>query len=98
NTTGVKSIDYLISDHIETPPGFDAEYTEKLIRLPDDYICYDPPGGYEPRVGPLPARRNGYLTLGCFNNDTKLNKVVLLEWARIMRDIPASRLLLKGMQ
>src|SRR5690606_26121160 len=31
NTTGVAAIDYLISDSIETPPGVDHLYTEKLI-------------------------------------------------------------------
>lgn len=98
NTTGVEAIDYLISDSIETPPDVDDNYVEKLIRLPDDYICYDPPGGYEPDVGELPARRNGYITFGCFNNAAKLNDVLLGEWASLMQAAPGSRLYLKSMQ
>lgn len=98
NTTGVKAIDYLISDAIETPDGVDDEYVEKLIRLPDDYICYVPPNGYEPDVQSLSALKNGYITLGCFNNATKLNDVVLEQWAAIMRELPKSRLFLKSMQ
>ncbi|MBW6391407.1 FkbM family methyltransferase [Billgrantia antri] len=98
NTTGVETIDYLLSDHVETPEGVDEEYVEKIVRLPDDYICYDPPCGYEPEVGPLPALRNGYVTLGCFNNATKLNDVLLGEWAKILNDLPNSRLFLKSMQ
>lgn len=98
NTTGVKAIDYLISDMIETPEGVDKDYVEKLIRLPDDYICYVPPNGYEPNVEPLPALQNGHVTLGCFNNATKLNEVVLEQWAKIMHALPKSCLMLKSMQ
>lgn len=95
NTTGVESIDYLITDSIESPPGSDVMYTEKLIRMPDDYICYMPPVRV-PNVGPLPAQRNGYITFGCFNNPTKINDVLLAEWAKLMHAVPNSRLFLKG--
>lgn len=95
NTTGVEAIDYLISDGIESPSGTDDMYTEKLIRMPDDYICYMPPKSV-PKVGPLPALKNGYVTFGCFNNPTKVNDVVLAEWAKLLQQVPNSRLYLKG--
>ncbi len=95
NTTGVQAIDYLISDHVETPKGEDEYYTEKLIRMPDDYIVFDPPEKL-PALSELPAKQNGYITLACFNNPTKLNDVALTEWAGIMHELPNSRLLLKG--
>ncbi|MDR5907346.1 glycosyltransferase [Franzmannia qiaohouensis] len=95
NTTGVAAMDYLISDAIESPEGEDAYYTEKLIRMPEDYIVFDPPAKL-PEVGELPATRNGYITLACFNNPTKLNSATLAQWAAIMHQLPDSRLLLKG--
>ncbi|MDV6319141.1 tetratricopeptide repeat protein [Chromohalobacter sp. HP20-39] len=95
NTTGVQAIDYLISDHVETPEGEDEYYTEKLIRMPDDYIVFNPPETL-PALSTPPAQQNGYITLACFNNPTKLNDVVLKEWAGIMHELPNSRLLLKG--
>ncbi|HEX8542325.1 MAG TPA: tetratricopeptide repeat protein [Pseudomonas sp.] len=95
NTTGLDAIDYLFSDSIESPPGEDEFYTEKLIRLPDDYICYDPPP-YTPDIKALPALENGFITYGCFNNPTKVNDVLLAQWARLMLATPDSRLLLKG--
>lgn len=97
NTTGVEAIDYLISDNIETPEGVDKNYTEKLVRLPDDYICYTPPP-YLPEVSSLPAARNGYITFGCFNNAKKINKEVLGCWAGILQVLPNSRLFLKSLQ
>ncbi|MFC4274313.1 TDP-N-acetylfucosamine:lipid II N-acetylfucosaminyltransferase [Achromobacter aloeverae] len=95
NTTGIESIDYLITDAVESPPGVDTGFTEKLIRMPDDYICYMPPS-HVPAVGPLPALQNGYVTFGCFNNPTKINPVVLTEWAHLLNAVPGSRLLLKS--
>lgn len=95
NTTGVESFDYLITDGIESPPGSDDMYTEKLIRMPDDYICYMPPQRIPPVASP-PAERNGYITFGCFNNPTKVNDVLLEQWARVLHAVPGSRLYLKG--
>lgn len=97
NTTGMSSVDYLISDWIETPEGDDPYYTEKLIRMPGDYVCYEMPE-YTPKVSALPARTKGHITLGCFNNPMKVNPVVLEQWALIMRELPNSRLYLKGHQ
>ncbi|OXY83264.1 tetratricopeptide repeat protein [Oceanimonas doudoroffii] len=97
NTTGLSTMDYLLSDQIETPEGEDEFYTEKLIRLPDDYICYNSPI-YTPDIHAPPAKYNGYITLGCFNNPTKLNPYLLEKWAGIMHALPHSRLLLKGFQ
>lgn len=97
NTTGLSAIDYLLTDSIESPDGEDPYYTEKLIRLPDDYICYDPSDEHA-ELRTLPALRNGHITLGCFNNPSKVNEVVLAEWAKIMHQLPGSQLFLKGFQ
>jgi len=98
NTTGVDAVDYLLSDTVETPDGVDDGYIEKLIRLPDDYICYTPPRYLNDEPGLLPALSNGHLTLGCFNNPAKINEVLLDQWAQLMHALPNSRLLLKGGQ
>lgn len=97
NTTGLRAFDYLITDNVESPEGEDEFYTEKLIRLPDDYICYVPPR-LMPDLVELPALHNGYITLGCFNNPIKVNEVVLEQWAKLMHELPNSHLVLKGHQ
>jgi len=97
NTTGLEAFDYLITDWYESPEGEEQYYTEKLVRLPDDYIVYTPPA-YAPEVGPLPAGQTGHVTFGCFNNPTKVNEEVLKRWAKIMRGVPESRLFLKSKQ
>ena len=92
-TTGLSSIDYLISDRQETPEGVDHLYVEKIIRLPDDYICYSPPE-YAPPVSPLPMLQQGRCTFGCFNNLNKVTPRVVEIWAEILRRLPEARLML----
>src|SRR5262249_13864621 len=70
-TTGLSAMDYLIADCFHTPPASEEFYREKVLRLPNGYVSYEPPP-YAPPVGPLPARTAGQLTLGCFNNTAKI--------------------------
>ncbi len=94
DTTGMDVMDYVISDAIETPPGAEAWFTEQVIRMPDGYICYDPPT-YAPEVASLPAAASGRLTFGCFNNLAKINDDVVDLWCRVLRRVEDSRLILK---
>lgn len=95
SSTGLDAVNYLLSDRVETPLGADDLYTEKLIRLPDDYICFKP-HFYTPPVGDLPVLRNGYITFACFNNASKINDQLLQQWANILNSVPNSRLFLKS--
>lgn len=95
SSTGLETMDYLLSDNVQTPAGSDVLYTEKLIRMPDDYICYDPPG-YLPSIKPAPVNDRGYITFGCFNNGSKINNIILGQWATILLQVPESRLFLKS--
>lgn len=92
-TTGLSAMDYLISDRQETPEGSDAWYCERIVRLPDCYVCYSPPE-YSPPVAPLPAGTNGFPTFGCFNNFAKINPRVTALWTRLLLEITDARLLL----
>ncbi|MEX0773964.1 MAG: FkbM family methyltransferase, partial [Balneolales bacterium] len=56
------------------------------------------PPEYAPEVKPLPAKENGTITFGCFNNPTKVNNDILDQWAVIMGRVPESRLFLKSKQ
>jgi len=93
-TTGLASMDYLLADRYEIPPGAERYYREQVLRMPDGYVCYDPPA-YAPPVAPLPALRSGEATFGCFNNPAKITPRVVETWARILRRRPGSRLVLK---
>jgi protein O-GlcNAc transferase len=93
-STGLSAIDYRLTDPYLDPPGmFDEFYSEQSIRLPDTFWCYDPliEG---PPVSQSPVTDNRFITFGCLNNFCKINPGILRLWARVLRAVPSSRLLL----
>jgi predicted O-linked N-acetylglucosamine transferase (SPINDLY family) len=93
-TTGLAAIDYRLTDPYLDPPGADEScYAEQTIRLPDTFWCLGPLDD-EPPVNDLPALSGGGITFGCLNNFSKVNDGVLHLWAKVLRAVPASRLLL----
>ena len=94
NTTGLRTIDYRITDGIADPAGEEVYYSEKLLRLDGCFLCYQPHPD-TPEVAPLPALANGHVTFGSFNNFSKINPGVLHLWAEVLKQVPGARLLLK---
>ncbi|UCG98341.1 MAG: tetratricopeptide repeat protein, partial [Burkholderiales bacterium] len=82
-TTGLPQIDYLLADPVSVPPEHDSHFSESVWRLPHTRLCFTPPEE-EVVVGPLPASRQGFLTLGSFLNQAKINDSVLALWARVL--------------
>jgi predicted O-linked N-acetylglucosamine transferase (SPINDLY family) len=95
DTTGVEQMDYRLSDAIADPPGSEHFCTESLHRLPGCFLCYCPPDNAPPVVPP-PCTKNGFVTFGSFNNLAKVNPDVVALWARLLREMPGSRLLIKN--
>jgi predicted O-linked N-acetylglucosamine transferase (SPINDLY family) len=92
-STGLTAIDYRLSDPYLDPPGMDESiYSERTIRLPHSFWSFDPFES-EP-VSELPALQNGYITFGCLNSFFKINDGQLLLWAKVLRQLDRSRLLL----
>jgi protein O-GlcNAc transferase len=95
-TTGLSAIDYKIVDGHTDPPGMtERYYSEKLVRLPDSFLCYMPEKD-APEVNGLPVAGNGYVTFGSFNNFAKVSHETLLLWAEILGKLPSSRLIMKA--
>jgi protein O-GlcNAc transferase len=96
NTTGLATMDYRITDPEADPPGMtENHYAEKLLRLPQGFLCYEPPTG-SPPVRANHNEREPFITFGSFNNFAKISAEVLSLWAEILRAVPGSRLLLKA--
>jgi predicted O-linked N-acetylglucosamine transferase (SPINDLY family) len=93
-TTGLDCFDCRLTDPYFDPPGTDLSvYSEPSLHLPEAYWCYSALNE-DLAVGPLPAERAGFITFGNLNSFRKVHPAVLRLWARVMREIPESRLAL----
>jgi predicted O-linked N-acetylglucosamine transferase (SPINDLY family) len=93
-TTGLDTVDYRVTDPYFDPPGTDlGVYSEAPLSLPESYWCYDALEQNLP-VGPLPALSAGHVTFGCLNSYRKVHAGALSLWARVLREMPGSRLAL----
>ena len=106
NTTGLKNMDYRISDKFCDSEHSEKYYTEKLVYLKDSFLCYTP--GFVirpmstveqitlmPDLSEQPMIKNGYITFGCFNRFNKINENVIKVWKNILYKIPNAKLLIK---
>lgn len=94
NTTGMTQVDYRLTDAVADTPDRQQYYTEKLVFLPNGFLCYNP-GELQPTVKSLPMSHEDYITFGCFNNIAKLSPVIVKIWIEILNSVPNSRLMLK---
>ncbi len=91
-TTGLKAIDYRLTDSLHDPADADALYSEMLWRLPRVGGVYSGPSHMPDRRSLPLCEERGYVTFGSFNRLSKIGDGVLATWARIMRAVPDSRL------
>jgi predicted O-linked N-acetylglucosamine transferase (SPINDLY family) len=92
-TSGVREMDYIMGDRWLLPVGEEDHFVEKGWCLPSTISCMTPPKE-NITVDALPALSNRWITFGSLNNLSKINDRVVACWARILREIPNSRLYL----
>jgi len=101
-TTGMKEIDYRISDWAGDPAGTESHYTETLLRAPIFCVYHphvsSPLQVYEDkyRVRDTPALQNGHITFGSCNNLVKVSDQTLRLWSAVLARCPNSRLLVEA--
>ena len=91
-TSGGDFIDYLIADPTVIPPGNDAWYSEKIIRLP---YCYLPQDGSRAVSDVQVSRASAGLpdqgiVFCCFNHSYKIGPEIFDIWMRLLRNVPGS--------
>lgn len=96
NTSGLKMMDYWITDTVLHPEDTVELAVEEIIRLQRCWICYQPPADV---TEIMPERHaNNTITFGSFNNLSKFSHEVIRCWSRILNEVPNSRLVLKTRQ
>jgi protein O-GlcNAc transferase len=90
-TSGLETMDFLVTDSWLSPPGAEKDFTERLLRIPHGRLAYQPPPieGIDIEA----ARQRRFVSLNRFS---KLNDGVIDVWASILRKLPDWALLLKA--
>jgi predicted O-linked N-acetylglucosamine transferase (SPINDLY family) len=92
-TTGLRTMDYLLSDRVLYPDDEAVPGTEAVYRLARPFISYRAPDDMPP-PSELPARTRGRVTFGAQHNLAKVNAAVIGAWGAILRAVPDARLIL----
>lgn len=92
-STGSGAIDWAFVDAAIAPPGAEALFAERLLRLPRVWTSYAPPDA----LPEIPARAtDGIVRFGSFNNPQKIDAATVALWARLVASVPGARLALKA--
>ena len=94
-SSGIKSMDYHITDKICDSQETQKYYTEKLIFMNKCFLSYTPPTVLPEITKQQPCVTNKYVTFGTFNRLNKINKMVINVWKQILNRIPNCKLIIK---
>lgn len=95
-STGLPAVNYFLVDKYTAKDGEEAYFTEKLLRLPQSHICWQPLSGHKNLITPLPVGYRGYITFGSLNQWDKVTDEMLKVWGQILKYVPSAKLFLKA--
>ncbi len=95
NTTGIKEMDYMISDSNLIQQKELELYQEKIIFMPNIWNTHS---GFDFKrsFNEAPVLKNKTFTFGSFNNFSKINDDVIKTWSEIIHTVKNSKLILKS--
>ena len=97
STTGLKEIDYFITDEVLDPPGeHDKYFSEKLLYMPAQF-CYARRADVLTPDG-APCIKNGYVTFGTICRYSKITDDMLAVWTEILNRVPDAKLLMRAQE
>lgn len=95
-TSGVPNIDYVIADDIAAPAGVERSYSEKILRLPGCFFCFDYTDSDAPDVADCPSEKTGTVTFGYMGSLSRVDDATIGLWASVLRVLPESRLIMRN--
>lgn len=96
-TTGMKAMDYFITDEIVDPPGEHEKYfSEKLLYLPSQF-SYATRSDVQAPTG-APCMKNGFVTFGSICRYQKISNEMLMVWKEILNRVPNSVLMMRAQE
>ncbi|MCM0019264.1 MAG: tetratricopeptide repeat protein [Tagaea sp.] len=89
-TSGMRAIDWFLTDAHIVPDGHEAAFAEGVWRMPHAY-AFEPQAAL-PEPAPAPILAKGHATFGHFGRLARINDAVLRVWARVLEAVPGARL------
>lgn len=96
HSTGLPFIDYLICDETVVLQGSEHLLVETPLRVEDCVFCFAPDDPEWPAIEPEIAAARDHVVFGSCNHVPKLTETTVSLWARILEQVPNSRLKLKA--
>ena len=94
NTTGLKSMDYRITDSICEPDDAQNYHSEKLFKIDECFLCYQPPFEMIPECS-FENPQGRPIIFGSFNNLAKMTAKTIKLWCNVVNAVPGSKLVIK---
>ena len=92
NTTGLKSIQYRITDTTVDSPISKQQYSETLLKLPRCFLLYKSINQDTPII---PRKTKDTIILAAINKENKNSATALETWKIILRECPKANILIK---
>lgn len=98
STTGLKAIDYFITDEVLDPPNQNREqfFSEKFLYMPAQ-LSYARREDL-PTSNGAPCVKNGYVTFGTICRYMKITDAMLAVWSEILRRVPTAKLIMRAQE
>lgn len=94
DTTGMRAIDVRITDALADPEGAESRHAERVERIEGCFLCYPLRCATAP-ISDLPAKSNGHLTFGSFNNLAKISPTTIQLWKSVLETLPTAKMIIK---
>ena len=97
STTGLKAIDYFLTDEVLDPPGEDEKFfSEKLLYMPAQF-SYARRENLSTPEGAA-CVENGFVTFGTICRCSKISDEMLMIWTEILKRVPDAKLLMRAQE
>ncbi len=95
-TTGLREMDYVLTDAVACPVGEERYLTETPLRLPKSVFCYQPFKEIGESTDTAVSRKHKGIVFGSFNKLAKVTSTTLQLWSEVLKNVPDSRILFKS--
>ena len=95
SSSGIKELDYWITDSVLNPINIKEKMSEKVIRMEHLFNFTKPENNYLPKINEPPMKKNNFISFSSFSNPMKLSLKSLELWLEVLKNFQGSKLYLK---